>query len=186
MAAAPPARAARKPQPPAFEPLDPKLLSRPLDFLMAEHHRLRAALTQLAWVAQVDGVETRRKVARALIQYLEVDYALHLADEEMDFYPLLFKRCSDDVNLQARIGALQREHASEGLRLEALLAELRAIADQRPPAGEAGGVAESAKGFADALRRRIVWENAVLLPAARKRLSARDVRRLARRFAGRR
>jgi hemerythrin-like domain-containing protein len=186
MAVAPPDRLASRPQPPAFEPLDAKLLSRPLDFLAAEHHRLRAALTQLSWVSKADGIETRRKVARALIRYLEDDYTLHLADEETDFYPLLFKRCADDADLRARIGALQREHAGERRRLEALLIELQAIADRRPSTALSDDPAGPAKSFIDALRRRILWENAVLLPAARTRLNARDLRHLAQKFAERR
>jgi len=186
MPAAPPNHLGSRPQPPAFESLDAKLLSRPLDFLAAEHHRLRAALTQLAWVSQADGIETRRKVARALIRYLEDDYALHLADEKTDFYPLLLKRCADDADLRIRIDALQREQLGERQRLQALLTELHDIADRRPPAGRSGSVARSAKGFIDALRRRILWENAVLLPAAHARLTARDLRHLAQKFAERR
>jgi hemerythrin-like domain-containing protein len=176
---------ARRP-PPAFEPLDLRLLARPLDFLLAEHYRLRAALTQLDWLARGSMGDGRRKLAKALLRYFLEDYPLHVADEETDFFPLLRQRCAGDASFTVSLETLANEHREDAARLARVVAGLRGVVeaaqrDEIPP-----DVAADARAYTDALRRHIAWENAVLLPAARQRLQSADLRRLAQRFAARR
>jgi hemerythrin-like domain-containing protein len=172
--------------PAAFEPLDLRLLARPLDFLLAEHYRLRAALTQLDWLARDSVGEARRKLARALARYFAEDYALHVGDEEADFFPLLRQRCGGDAAFIASLETLASEHREDAVRLAQVKAGLTSLADgpQRPELPL--DFAAEARAYADALRRHIAWENAVLLPIARTRLHAADLRRLAQKLAARR
>jgi hemerythrin-like domain-containing protein len=172
--------------PPAFEPLDIRLLARPLDFIAAEHYRLRAALTQLDGLARGGMSDGRRKLAKALLRYFIEDYALHVADEEIDFFPLLRQRCADDAAFVASLDTLAGEHRDDVARLAAVVAGLRylAKAGQRDEASQ--DFAPGARAYTEALRRHIAWENAVLMPIARARLQPGDLRRLAQRFATRR
>lgn len=186
MLAAPRVKPGSRRLPPAFEPLDLRLLSRPLDFIVAEHYRLRAALTQLDGLARGSMGEGRRKVAKALLRYFVEDYPLHVADEETDFFPLLRQRCADDTALIASVATLAGEHRENLARLDGVVAGLRGLAeaaqrDEIPPDFTA-----SARAYTEALRRHIAWENAVLMPVARTRLKSADLRRLAQRFVARR
>jgi hemerythrin-like domain-containing protein len=189
MLAQPPTKPARR-QPPAFEPLDLKLLARPLDFLLAEHYRLRAALTQLDWLARdsasTRGGEARRKLARALARYFAEDYALHLADEEQDFFPLLRHRSADDATFLASLDTLAGEHREDDAPLARIIAALRGLAEGPHRLEPPPGFASEARAFTDALRRHIAWENAIVLPVARARLHGAELRRLAQKLAVRR
>lgn len=171
---------------PAFEPLDLRLLARPLDFIAAEHYRLRAALTQLDWLARGSMGDGRRKLAKALLRYFTEDYPLHVADEEADFFALLRQRCADDAAFIASLDTLGEEHREDVTRLAAVVDGLRHLAeasqrDEVPPEFAAG-----ARAYTEALRRHIAWENAVLMPVARARLQSADLRRFSQRFAARR
>jgi hemerythrin-like domain-containing protein len=186
MLAAPmPNPGARRP-PPAFEALDLRLLARPLDFLLAEHYRLRAVLTQLDGLVRDGAGDARRKLARALARYFTEDYPLHVADEEIDFFPLLRQRGGGDPSFLAALDTLQGEHREDKERLARVEAGLRQMAEAQQRIDLPPGFAAETRAYVDALRRHIAWENAVLLPAARQRLQAADLRRLAQKLAARR
>lgn len=186
MLTAPQAKPGSRRPPPAFEPLDLRLLARPLDFVAAEHFRLRAALTQLDWLARGEMGDGRRKLAMALLRYFTEDYPLHVADEETDFFPLLRLRCADDAAFNASLDTLVGEHRDDVARLTRVVAGLRHLAEAGQRDAVPQDFAAGARAYTDALRRHIAWENAVLLPVARSRLQSADLRRLAHRFAARR
>ena len=186
MLPAPQAKPGSRRLPPAFEPLDLRLLARPLEFIAAEHFRLRAALTQLDWLARGSMGDGRRKLAQALLRYFTEDYPLHVADEEADFFPLLRQRSAEDASFLASLDTLGIEHREDVARLAAVVDGLRRLAE----AGQRDDIplafAAGARAYTEALRRHIAWENAVLMPVARARLQSADLRRLAQRFAARR
>ena len=180
------AKHAPRRQPAAFEPLDLRLLARPLDFILAEHYRLRAVLAQLDWLARGTVGDGRRKLARALARYFAEDYALHTADEENDFFPLLRARCADDEAFLATLDTLGSEHREDDARLADLVARIESLAEGPQRFDVPPDFTAEARSFIDALRRHIAWENAVLLPVARARLLPADLRRLAQKLAARR
>lgn len=186
MLTAPQARPGPRRPLPAFEPLDLRLLGRPLDFITAEHYRLRAALTQLDWLARGSMGDGRRKLAKALLRYFVEDYALHVADEETDFFPLLRQRCAGDGAFLASLETLAGEHRDDVARLAAVVAGLRGLTEAAQRDEISPDFAAGARAYTEALRRHIAWENAVLMPVARARLQSADLRRLAQRFAARR
>ncbi len=186
MLSAPQAKPGSRRPLPAFEPLDLRLLARPLDFIAAEHYRLRAALTQLDWLARGSMGDGRRKLAKALLRYFTDDYPLHVADEEADFFPLLRQRCADDPAFSATLDTLADEHREDATRLAAVVSGLRRLAEAGQRDDVPQDFAAGARAYTEALRRHIAWENAVLMPIARVRLQAGDLRRLAQRFAARR
>ncbi len=190
MLPAPQAKPGPRRPPPAFEPLDLRLLARPLDFLLAEHYRLRAVLTQLDWLAREGvrggGGDGRRKLARALAVYFAEDYPLHVADEEVDFFPLLRQRCADDAAFIASLDTLAGEHRDDKVRLAQVEIGLKGLADKEQRPDPQAQFAAEARAYTDALRRHIAWENAVLLPVARKRLAPADLKRLGQKFGARR
>lgn len=186
MLAAPSTKHMPRRPPPAFEPLDPRLLARPLDFLHAEHYRLRAALTQLAGFAYGAAGEARRKLAQALARYFSDDYALHVADEETDLFPLLRRRCAEDRAFLASLDMLAAEHRDDCIRTERIVAGLKSLAAGPHRLDVPAELAADARAYIEIQRRHIAWEDAVLMPVARRALPASDLRRLAHKLAARR
>jgi hemerythrin-like domain-containing protein len=186
MLGAPSAKPKLRQPPPDFEPLDLRLFARPLDFVVAEHYRLRAALTQLDWLARGSMSDGRRRLTKALLRYFVEDYPQHVADEEIDFFPLLRQRRADDAVFVASLDTLAGEHRDDAARLACVVAGLRGLADAAQRDEVPADFAAGARVFIEALRRHIAWENAVLLPGARQCLLATDLRRLSQRFAARR
>jgi hemerythrin-like domain-containing protein len=186
MLPSPHARPGPRRPPPAFEPLDLRLLARPLDFLLAEHYRLRAALTQLDWLARGNMGDGRKKLANALLRYFTEDYPLHVADEESSLIPLLRRRCADDTIFMASLDTLAGEHREDVARVATVVAALCGLAEAAQRGGIPADFAAGARACTEALRRHIAWENAILMPIARTRLTAADLRRLTQTFASRR
>ena len=169
---------------PRIEPLPPELVHEPLNWLFAEHYRHRQ-LCQLIERVGVATVLLREEVGE-ILAFLRHDMPLHVIDEEDDLFPLLRRRCQPADELDAVLGALSAEHRDDLEQARALIAALeQALADGRPP----GHDRETRRLFTDfALheRRHIALENAVVLPIARLRLTAADLRSLSVRLAARR
>jgi len=171
-------------QTPQIEPLPADLVHEPLNWLFAEHYRHR----QLCRLIERVGTATvvLREETEEILTFLRQDMALHIIDEEEDLFPLLRRRCLPEDELGPLLGSLSAEHRDdmEQTRVLSTLLE-RALTEGQPP----GHDLETRRLFTDfALheRRHIALENAVILPIARLRLTARDLRALSTRMAARR
>lgn len=167
-----------------IEALPPELVHEPLNWLFAEHYRHRQ-LCQL-----IDRVGTAtvllRDEAREILDFLRHDMPLHVIDEEDDLFPLLRRRCQPADELDAVLGALSAEHRDDLEHSRALIAALeQALAQEQAPARDRDA-RRLFTDYAQHERRHIALENAVVLPIARLRLSAADLRSLSTRLAARR
>lgn len=167
-----------------IEPLPPELVHEPLNWLFAEHYRHR----QLCQLIERVGAATilLREEAGEILAFLRHDMPLHIIDEEDDLFPLLRRRCLLADELDVVLGALSAEHHDDLERARDLITALeRALGGGGAP----GYDRETRRLFTDfALheRRHIALENAVVLPIARLRLTAADLRSLSVRLAARR
>ncbi len=171
--------------PAAVEPIDPALIHEPVEFLFAEHYRQRALLNHLDWIARDAAGEACMKVARMALDFLRNDLPNHVADEEKDLFPLLRSRCEPDDQIDAIFEVLTTEHAADEILARAVIEGLEIIA------GSPVGLVDPAlripiRAFVETQRRHLVWENALILPLARKRLTTEDLRELGQRMAARR
>lgn len=163
-----------------IEPMPEGLEDSPLDFLFADHHRQRQAVQILLRIA---GGEHDETALRNLITFLERDFALHIADEERDFVPLLRRQCRPEDNIDRLIERLSLEHADDESSVREIVAILRSRLQ---------GVVLSEwdqarmRDFASHLRRHLALENGVLLPIARVRMGAASLALLAARIRERR
>jgi|GEM_PF-645900 len=152
------------PDPWVFEPIPPEILDAPLDYLFADHHRQRQAALALLLVA--DG-EFDRNGLGDLIDFLEVDFALHVDDEERGFFPILRQHCAPQDNIDALIDRLIDEHNNDDRISAEIMRVLNDLSEGKP-------LEESDKSklraFAEHIRQHLAVENAVLLPIARVRL----------------
>lgn len=173
----------RAPPAPTIEAVDPRLLAAPLDFLEAEHYRFRAFFAHLDRLRREKRAAPRAATARLLLDFLARDAALHLAEEETDLFPLLRIRCRAADGIERVLALIEVERARAHELAVAVVAGLRQCARRCEPAA---GFADCAAAFAAALRRDVDWENALVLPLARKRLTASDLARLSEAMAARR
>jgi len=142
------------------------LIESPIDFLFAEHHRQRQAANILQQIA--DGEFDKIGVEK-LINFLEADFAIHVADEEIDFFPLLEQHCLPEDKIQDLIARLTEDHKKDKtavMRVIDFLQELLAGATSNPEARATIG------NFAEHVLQHLAIENAVLLPIARARLDS--------------
>lgn len=170
-------------RPPGIEPVDLRLLADPLDYLEAEHYRQRAALAHLERVRAERSADRRAALARLVLDFVAKDVALHMADEEKGLFPLLRARCVAHDGIERVLALVAAEHGRD-LDLVRPVMEGLALCAQREAPNAAFDGAVSA--FVDSQRRHLAWENAFVLPLARKRLTAADRRRLSAAMATRR
>jgi len=157
----------------------------PLEFLTGHHDRQLAMCAGLERLARDPGAADAAATARLLLNYLQRELPLHIADEEEDLFPLLETRCTEEDGLSALVAQMHLEHESD-LMLEAcLVTPLETIAAGHAPATPAV-FARDAMAFATLQRRHLAWENGAILPLARRRLGTDDLARLAEAMTARR
>jgi len=71
----------------------------PIEFIYQEHARLRACCEQLVELSDNLESENATTAAASILDYLENELPLHLADEEEDLFPLLRQCSSSDDNI---------------------------------------------------------------------------------------
>ena len=147
-----------------IEPIPRGLIDNPLDFIFAEHHRQREAAMILLKVA--DG-EFDANGVRALIHFLEYDFALHVGDEEVVLFPSLRAHCQPDYNVDRVIERLMEEHRED----ESIGDEVVLILRQRLHGYNLSPAqVRKLRLFSDHIRQHLALENGILLPIARVRL----------------
>jgi hemerythrin-like domain-containing protein len=146
---------------------------------IAREHRLQAcqcdALERIA-----DGLpdEFDRAAVASLLPALRRDLSAHVDDEERGLFPLLRRRAHLEDNLESILVQLAEEHAADLEYAEEVIAQLEEVVRLgRVPNPDMLGY--MLRGFFQAQRRHLMWEDAVLLPLARLRLSAADLKKLA-------
>ena len=154
----------------------------PLAIIGDEHRSLAAVIQGLEFLvrgARVTGRPPSFALLRTMVYYIRAfPEKLHHPKEDAYLFRLLRERTSE---LDDTLDELQRHHA-EG---EHLLAALERAID-RYEAGAAGGLdafASAAEAFSDAQLQHMRLESKVILPAARRYLTADDWKEIGRAFA---
>ncbi len=166
-------------------PIPENLFREPVDFLCADHFRRRVICRFLDEIAlDPDGPDVAR-LASVALDYIEHDYLLHVADEERDLFALLRKRCVPEDRLDTILSVLSEEHERDRELSLLLTAGLRSLAAGKP-LQQSDEFAHLAPAFAEGQRRHLAWEEAVVFPLARVRLSQTDLDSIGRSMAARR
>ncbi|WP_108881471.1 hemerythrin domain-containing protein [Anderseniella sp. Alg231-50] len=159
-------------------------LSEPLDYIFAEHFRQRVLCNALDEIA--DQEQPDRQMIEAVLRFLRVDFAPHMLDEEHDLFPMLRRRAEPEDRIDDVIGQLTQEHAADRLDAKLITEGLAKVLAGKAVTGVASSLAKLLHRFAENERNHLTLENAIILPLARIRLTADDVRNLAQRMAARR
>jgi hemerythrin-like domain-containing protein len=143
--------------------------------LVAEDNALRLDLCDLLEHI-ADGLPENAAPQLALLACAAIErgWANHVAFEEEALFPILHRYRDSDPDLVAGLDQLAFEHASDvGLHLE-IVDALHDLARGGPP-GNPDMVGYLLRAHFVPMRRHVLWENAFLIPAARRLLSADDV-----------
>jgi hemerythrin-like domain-containing protein len=168
-----------------LEQIPENLFREPVEFILADHYRQRQVCDLLEDIACHAAPESERAAAALVLDYLERELPLHVADEEKDLFPRLRQRALPEDSVPDLLRLLGGEHARDETLARGLLAALRRIADGQP-LNDPGTFRRLAGTFGETHRRHIAWENAFLLPLARRRLRPADMVDLGRAMAARR
>jgi hemerythrin-like domain-containing protein len=177
-------RSAALPHPGGIEPSPPQLLKEPLEFLFAEHFRQRQMCKILEYLAVAPAFDVA--MIATTDDFIRYDLALHVIDEEEDFFPLLRRRCSEEDDIEDILGRLSADHALDqklAVRVRAVFAQ--SLERRTPPSAIEGG-AQALLELAKQEKSHMALENAVVMPLARRRLTADDLEALSLRLAARR
>lgn len=149
-----------------IESIPADLIESPLDFIFAEHHRQREATDIIMMIA--DGHFNEDGV-KALVAFLERDFALHIGDEEVVLFPVLREYCLPEDNVDRVIARLEEEHREDETIADQTISILKSrLSGKLIKPFEAGRL----RMFAEHIRQHLALENGVLLPIARVRLGA--------------
>ncbi len=149
------------------------LLRNPLDFIANDHLRLRAMCAQLD--RMVLSPKADRSATEVMIEYLTHELPLLLADEDEDLMPRLLLRAEAEDELPKLADRLKEEHATIAVLLTQVMQGLGELVHS---AHMTNPLRPAISDFANAARRHLILENAVLLPLARARLTDEDLQGL--------
>jgi hemerythrin-like domain-containing protein len=156
----------------------------PLDFILEEHRKHRRMCRTLDRLATSAAFEPN--VVAALADFIRFDLTLHVIDEEEDLFPLLRARCPPEDAINKVLEQMTAEHAEDKLLAVEVRDVLnRSLVERRPPSA-IEGAAEVLLAFAQHEKRHMTLENAVIIPFARRRLTAEDLAQLGERMFARR
>lgn len=175
-------------QPPAgsdVEPLSPVDFRSATEFLAAEHRRQIALCDLLERACHNPRHGIAESELAALHAYLDSGFALHVRDEEQDFLPGVERRAAPEENMPALCAQLAHEHEVDHALARDLASEIACLSKHRAFRDPAKFLADAWR-FAEAHRRHIAWEDSVVLPRARRCLTATDHRRMLDAMAARR
>ncbi len=164
---------------------DPDSLGDPLEFIRDDHARQLRMCNLLDAFTEKLELEPVMPLASALLEYLTGDLPLHTEDEEQDLRPVLEQRCEPEDNLDEVLKQLTREHELNRDLVSFMIEDLEALADGRTLSNPVR-LMMNVKEFSETQRQHVTWEERVLLPLARQRLTADDLAAIGRNMAARR
>ncbi|WP_297695200.1 hemerythrin domain-containing protein [Phenylobacterium sp.] len=160
------------------------LIKRPLDWFTAEHYRHRQFCALMHGLSRA--VLFEPEPIAAVVEFLRHELGRHLSDEEEDLFPLLRARARPEDEVEQVLGRLTAEHRGDMAHGHGLRLHLERCLETHTAPGLDPAAALALDAFATQELRHLALENAVVLPLAKLRLSARDLKALSRRLAARR
>lgn len=154
-----------------------RLARNPLDEIAhthAVHLQLCDAMEKIA-----DGLpdEVDKRLCAQLVSCLQYDLPLHHSDEEEGLFPLLLARAEPSDGLEQVFERLTSEHQSDTDFASEIAEALEAMGrGERPENAEMMGY--MLRGFFERYRRHVHWEDALVMPLARRRLTEDDLETL--------
>ncbi len=150
----------------------------PLD-MIAHAHAVQVQMCD-AMERIADGLpdDIDRRLCAQVAACLQFDLPLHHYDEESSLFPLLKMRALPDDGLEGILDRLASEHSSD-TDFASEIAESLEVLGQGKKSPNPDMLGYMLRGFFERYRRHVQWENALVMPLARIRLTAEDLDALA-------
>jgi hemerythrin-like domain-containing protein len=149
----------------------------PIGMFEHEHMRHREMCDCLEAIADSLPDLVDPHMCASLATMLRVDLPAHHRSEEEVLFPLIQMRAEPDDELGGMLAQLRREHAID----EGYADELSDLLDSLATGGRPENpdmIGYMLRGFFESYRRHLHWEQAVILPLARRLLTEDDLRGL--------
>jgi len=159
------------------------LLLEPIEYIFADHCRqmdMCCALEELANSSPPDS-----QTAQAILVCLENDLHMHIVDEEMDLFPYLSARALPEDRFPELLRLLSTEHERDHALVDETCDGLHRIVRGKPLKNPEQ-FRRTAGTFAEIHLSHLNWENAVVLPLARRCLTVEELESIGRAMAARR
>lgn len=157
----------------------------PLGFIYTEHYRNRIICNTLDSATPARQQTLSIQELDAIVDFYSIDRPLHIADEEELLFPLLRKRCEPSDNLPEILALLEAEHRSDQPLIDSVIEGLASLI-KRGAVPDFDLFTAKCRAMCDFQRRHLAWENSVVMPLAKRRLTAPDLVDLGRAMAERR
>lgn len=167
-----------------YTPPPSSLFAEPIEYIFAEHFRQRVLCNLLEELAETYNAD--RELIKAVLAFLRNDFGLHVIDEEEDLFPLLRRRALPDDRIDDVLGELSHDHALDQSDARRIMDALEATTEQTASVSFDADTTTLLHRFSRNEHRHLILENAIVLPLARTRLTADDLRNLGWRMAARR
>ncbi len=151
--------------------------SNPLDVIAHEHEWQEKLCDALERIADDLPDNVDRMLVAAILPMLRIDLRVHIRDEEEGLFPLMTRRAQPGDNFDEIAQVLSVEHAADEGFADEIVDQLEELKDGKRPLNPEM-VGYMLRGFFETQRRHLAWEDAVVLPLARARLTADDLRQL--------
>lgn len=151
----------------------------PLDLIEHEHLVQAQLCDSLERIADDLPDNVDRRLCMKVIDSLQFEMPLHHRDEELGLFPLIERRALPDDNIHDILARLALEHATDESFASELLESLEGLREGRKLKNP-DMVGYMLRSFFESYRRHIHWENAIVLPLARARLTSEDLKALSR------
>lgn len=159
-----------------IEEMPAELLADPLAYIFVSHYRQRTALGLMRRL--IAGAPEWEEIAPELVGHIRRDMRLHVLDEEENLFPILRRRCQPEDEIERVLEQLSAEHGEHKMLAGRIAASLkRHLGCGRHP-GSNRRLCALMTAFADREHRHLALENCVVLPIARVRLTAGDLRKI--------
>lgn len=149
----------------------------PLDLIEHAHLAQAQLCDSLEQIADDLPDNVDRRLCQSVIDSLQFEMPLHHRDEELGLFPLIEKRALPFDNIHDILARLALEHATDESFAAELLESLEGLSEGRK-LGNPEMVGYMLRSFFESYRRHIIWENTIVIPLARARLTIEDLAEL--------
>lgn len=150
----------------------------PLDWILKEHERQKQLCANLEKIADDLPSAVESDLVSEVLVYLRTELPAHIRDEEDYLFPLLARRVLPEDGFETIRSQLHSEHVTDECYALELSDALDEIAHGRKPTNP-NTLGHMLRACFESHRRHLAWENAVVLPLARRRLTENDLETLA-------
>jgi hemerythrin-like domain-containing protein len=153
------------------------VLENPISIIENVHAQHAALCDTLEAIADSLPEAVDPELCASVLDLLKNDLPLHHKDEEEGLFPLLQQVSPSDKNVSRHLEQLSWEHSTDESLAHEIADALEKLAEGKSSENP-NMLGYMLRAFFEGYRRHLHWENTVLLPLARERLSENELRQL--------